>query len=334
MMNTQATPLNLKPKWQIELANGIKNVAQLLHILELPDHCVNLSAHNPFPLKVPLSYVKKIKKSDPNDPLLLQILPTQLELNPTPGFTDDPVGDKQYQKVPGLIHKYHGRVLLVTTGLCSLHCRYCFRRHFPYSQSNPSKTAWQQALAYISTTPSIHEVILSGGDPLSLSDGKLAELAQKLSTIPHLKYLRIHTRFPVVLPERINSQLLQWIKNTRLKVTMVIHANHPNEINDEVKHASLKLKQAAVELLNQTVLLKKVNDNAQTLITLSHTLYECGILPYYIHSLDKVAGAAHFEVDLARSKEILKQVRSALPGYLVPRLVKEEIGVAYKIPIF
>jgi len=334
MMNTQATPLSLKPKWQIELANGIKNVTQLLRVLELPDHGVNTNSHNPFPLKVPHSYVKKIRKSDPNDPLLLQILPTQLELNPTPGFTNDPVGDKQYEQVPGLIHKYHGRVLLVTTSVCSLHCRYCFRRHFPYSQSNPSKADWQQALAYIANTPSIHEVILSGGDPLSLSDSKLAELTQKLNAIPHLKYLRIHTRFPVILPERIDLQLLHWIKNTRLKVSMVIHANHPNEINDEVRYATLKLKQAAVELFNQTVLLKKINDDAQTLITLSHRLYECGILPYYIHSLDKVAGAAHFEVDLTRSKKILKQVRAALPGYLVPQLVKEEIGVGYKTPIF
>jgi EF-P beta-lysylation protein EpmB len=232
-----------------------------------------------------------------------------------------------------MLQKYQGRALLVTTGACAVHCRYCFRRHFPYADSNPLASQWQQTIEQIQHDQSINEVILSGGDPLSLSDDKLSRLVEDLSAIPHLKRLRIHTRLPVVLPERIDERLLAWLQRCPLKVVMVIHANHANEIDNEAEQALASLQKAGCQLLNQAVLLKGVNDSAAALVALSERLSEVDVMPYYLHLLDKVAGAQHFDVPEQEALELIAAIRTQLPGYLVPRLVREIQGEASKTVI-
>lgn len=319
--------------WQSELAQAINHPADLLAALELtPDLLpAALASAQDFSLRVPRGYVARMRKGDPRDPLLLQILPLAQEQLTVSGFTDDAVGDLAAMAVPGLLHKYHGRVLLVTTGACAVHCRYCFRRHFPYSDANPGTQQWEAALEYIRADTSIREVILSGGDPLTLSDQRLSSLVKLLEKIPHLKYLRIHTRLPIVLPERIDDALLNWLTGTRLKPIMVVHANHANEIDDNVRLALALLAGRGVSLLNQSVLLRSVNDSAQTLAELSEALFDAGVLPYYLHNLDRVSGAAHFEVDEASACQIMEQLRASLPGYLVPTRVREQQGAHSKL---
>lgn len=321
--------------WQTELANAVRTPEELVRLLELPANFAAeaLAASADFALRVPHAYLKRIRRGDPNDPLLLQILPALAELIETPGFRRDPVGDGPAAKLPGVLQKYFGRVLLVTTGACAVHCRYCFRRHFPYSDANAASDDWSNAVGFIENEPSIREVILSGGDPLSLADHKLVRLVEKLASIPHVKYLRVHTRLPVVLPQRVDGALLDWISSTRLKSTVVIHSNHANEIDDDVRAALLKLKAAGVELLNQSVLLRGINDNAHELARLSESLFDSGVLPYYLHMLDPVQGAAHFEVNEEKAIGIVAELRRRLPGFLVPRLVREIEGEAHKIPI-
>ena len=244
----------------------------------------------------------------------------------------DPVGDLAAQTVPGVLHKYHGRVLLVATGACAVHCRYCFRRHFPYTASNAASRHWQFALRYIQNDQSIKEVILSGGDPLSLSDARLESLAAAVAQIPHVTRLRIHTRLPIVIPERVNNALLNWLGGSRLQPVIVLHANHANEIDEAVSRAIGRLREQRVTLLNQSVLLRGVNDSIQTLVELSEALFNIGVLPYYLHLLDPVQGAAHFDVDHQRALYLIDNVRARLPGYLVPRLVREQPGAPHKIP--
>lgn len=279
-----------------------------------------------FPLRVTEGFKHRINPGDERDPLLRQILPLAEEDQDRPGFSIDPLAESANQPVPGLLHKYHGRVLLVVTGACAIHCRYCFRRHFPYAESNPAGKLWQEALDYIAGDHSVSEVILSGGDPLTLTDDRLSGLAQALAAIPHIKRLRIHTRIPIVLPERIVDTLVDWLTGTRLKPVMVVHVNHANELDASVVPAIDKLKHAHIPLLNQSVLLKGVNDSAEALATLSERLFELGILPYYLHMLDPVKGTAHFEVDESRAKLIMQGLRELLPGYLVPKLVREIAG--------
>ncbi len=309
--------------------------AQLLRMLGLPQDLLPAArrAHRRFPLRVPHSFIRRMRRGDARDPLLLQVLPHQDELEAVAGFVADPVGDHAAERLPGLLHKYHGRVLLVTTGACAVHCRYCFRQHFPYGEANPRFDQWQASLDYIRADASIREVILSGGDPLSLRDDKLAELVAQLETIGHLRILRLHTRLPVVLPSRVDEALLGWLAGTRLRPVVVVHINHPAELDSELERALGRLRDAGVTLLNQSVLLRGINDDAEVLIRLSERLFEAGVMPYYLHALDRVAGSARFEVESRRARDLLVCLRNRLPGYLVPRLVREQAGAASKLPL-
>lgn len=317
----------LATQWQTALASAIREPSELLHYLNLPQSLLNgaIAASQSFALRAPLGYCQRIEKGNPNDPLLRQILPLDAELISDQHFKLDPVGDLAAMEVPGLLHKYHGRVLIITTAACAVHCRYCFRRHFPY-QENRAEQNWQEAIDYIQSHSDIHEVILSGGDPLSLTESRLKSLTDKLLNIPHIKTLRLHTRQPIVLPERVNSELLSWLDSLPWKIVIVLHCNHANEIDSSVAFALKKLQQHQVTLLNQSVLLAGVNDNTETLINLSQKLFSHHVLPYYLHMLDKVQGAKHFYVKNEKAHQILNEVRQLLPGYLVPKLVKEQAG--------
>jgi EF-P beta-lysylation protein EpmB len=321
--------------WRKALSQAIREPAELLELLALPAELLPAAqqAAAQFPLRVPHSYAARMQKGNPADPLLRQILPLGEELNVNDEFSADPVGDLEAMVIPGLLHKYAGRVLLITTAACGVHCRYCFRRHFPYREANAASLDWQPALDYIAAEPSIHEVILSGGDPLSLSDQRLAKLVEALTAIPHLKRLRLHTRQVIVLPERVDADLLDWLEACRLQRVIVVHANHGNEINHEVAAALMQLKETGATLLNQAVLLKGVNDDAHVLATLSERLFAAQVLPYYLHQLDRVQGARHFEVSDAKALKLMHELRECLPGYLVPRLVREQAGQLAKLPL-
>ncbi len=323
------------PLWQRRLAEAISDPAELLALLGLdPGRLPGAqAAARTFRLRVPRGYVARMRVGDPADPLLRQVLPLSGELTGAPGYSSDPVGDLAAAAAPGLLHKYQGRALLVLTGACAVHCRYCFRRHYPYASGTLPPRELAAALGYLDAHTELSEVILSGGDPLVLADERLAALAGALAEIPHLRRLRIHTRLPVVVPERITEELIDWLTRGRLKSVLVLHANHPNEIDDSVANALGTLKRAGVELLNQSVLLRGVNDDAQVLATLSERLFESGVLPYYLHLLDRVQGAAHFEVAQGRALALQRQLSDRLPGYLVPRLVRELPGAPSKIPL-
>lgn len=326
-------PLQIE-NWQEELSRAIRNPRELFELLALDpaDLPSSLKAHDDFKLNVPRPYLAKIRRGDINDPLLAQVLPVGGELVPTAGYSNDPLGEKAANPAPGLIHKYYGRVLLVVSPACAIHCRYCFRRHFPYEVNQPGRLQWQQALDYIAANAGISEVILSGGDPLAANDQHLHWLTTQIAAIPHVTRLRVHTRFPVVIPSRINNDCLRWLTETRLKTIVVLHVNHPNELGNDTQQAVARLKNAGIDVLNQTVLLKSVNDDADTLIELSEKLYAQGILPYYLHVLDAVQGAAHFAVDRDRINELRERMLARLPGYLVPRVVTEKPGAAAKVP--
>lgn len=321
--------------WQQALANVIRDPEELFDLLELdrsklPDA---LRACVDFPLQVPRTFVDRMVKGDWSDPLLQQILPLGQELDIHPGFSNDPLLETSDNPVPGLIHKYQGRVLLIVSGGCAINCRYCFRRHFPYQQNNPSQREWQQALDYIGQDSSIKEVILSGGDPLAANDNMLRDLTTRIADIPHVEILRVHSRMPVVIPQRITSAGMNWLTSTRLTPVMVIHSNHANEIDDNVIKALQALKHAGVTLLNQSVLLAGVNDKPDALLALSKRLFAAGVLPYYLHLLDRVNGAAHFEVTEKCAQALVATLRNQLPGYLVPKLVREQHGEHSKMPI-
>ena len=329
------TPTCQTSNWRKALSQAVRDPAELLELLALPPELLPAAqqAASQFPLRVPRSFVARMEKGNPADPLLRQVLPLGEELVKTAGFTTDPVGDQEAMVIPGLLHKYSGRVLLVTTAACAIHCRYCFRRHFPYQQANAATMDWQPALDYIAADPSIHEVILSGGDPLSLSDQRLARLVTQLAAIPHLKRLRLHSRQVIVLPERVDAELLSWLEQCRLQTVLVVHVNHPNEINHDVALALRRLKHSGANLLNQAVLLRGVNDTVEALTSLSERLFEAQVLPYYLHQLDRVQGARHFEVSDARALGLVDELRTRLPGYLVPRLVREQAGKLAKLPL-
>ena len=331
-MIPQTQTLVTKQVWQTALSNAVKDPIALLSQLGLSGKldAIDADAIKNFPLRVPQAYINKMRYGDENDPLLRQVFPLIDESFDVAGFIVDPVGDNLAVTAPGILQKYQGRALLLTTGACAIHCRYCFRRHFPYGDSNPLASQWQQTLQSITEDISINEVILSGGDPLSLSDNKLASLLSDIDKIPHLKRVRIHTRLPIVLPERVDELLLSWISTTRLQVIMVVHANHANEIDELVADALDKLRLAGCQLLNQAVLLKGINDSALALYNLSERLSQVNVMPYYLHLLDKVAGASHFEVSDQQGIELIAQIRKMLPGYLVPRLVREQQGEASK----
>jgi L-lysine 2,3-aminomutase len=331
----ETAPLFSNDTWQKSLANIIRDPQELFEILELdPDHLpAAIKASQDFALKVPRSFVARMKKGDWNDPLLQQVLPVKPEMDLQPGFTTDPLAEAESNPYPGLIHKYHGRVLLVVSGGCAVNCRYCFRRHFPYNNNNPSQAQWQQALSYIADNNTIREVILSGGDPLAASDKLLSNLVDSIAKIAHISTLRIHTRLPVVIPERITEPCIDWMTSSHLRTVVVIHANHANELDSGVHQALQRLQSAGITLLNQTVLLAGINDNTNSLTQLSERLFEMGVLPYYLHLLDKVRGASHFEVPEIRAKQLMAELLKQLPGYLVPKLVREQAGAKSKHPI-
>ncbi|HET6726348.1 MAG TPA: EF-P beta-lysylation protein EpmB [Gammaproteobacteria bacterium] len=319
-------------RWQTELQQAVTDPAELLALLGLdPTEFDGPRAEiRPFPLRVPRGFVTRMRRGDPNDPLLRQVLPVAAETAPAPGFIADPVGDLASAARPGVLHKYRGRVLLVATGACAVNCRYCFRRHFPYADENPRPDNWDEALDYIRGDDTIAEVILSGGDPLSLSDRRLAALAGSIANIAHVRRLRIHTRQPIVLPERIDEEFLAWFAPLPLQKVVVVHANHANELSAEVARTCAALNSAGASLFNQSVLLRDVNDSVEVLANLSEALFAVGVIPYYLHLLDRVAGAAHFDIPEQRALALHRELRARLPGYLVPRLVREQAGAPAK----
>lgn len=320
-------------RWQVTWRESITEVTELLRMLGLAHLQQELapSTHPGFALRVPRGFVARMRCGDPSDPLLLQVLPRTQENLVIPEYTFDAVGDFAARAAAGVLHKYNGRALLITTGACAVHCRYCFRRHFPYAQESAAATQWGDALAYLQSDESISEIILSGGDPLSLATSKLNELTDSLARIPHLRRLRIHTRLPIVLPERVDAQLADWLENLPWPVAIVLHTNHANEVDEHVHSACARLRATGATLLNQSVLLRDVNDSAEALMDLSERLFDAGVLPYYLHQLDRVAGAAHFAVDDGVARDLIATLRAALPGYLVPRLVREVAGHAHKM---
>ncbi len=333
MITPTAVPAQLD-SWQSELARAVSDPAVLLQRLALP-HSLLAAARTAaavFPLRVTEHYLGLIEKGNPDDPLLRQVLPLKEELQAVPGFVTDPVGDHAAQRSPGLLQKYRGRALLITTGACAIHCRYCFRRNFPYADQNAVRH-WEQLPERLGELPHLREVILSGGDPLTLSDGKLRDLVRRLGAVPGLARLRLHSRVPSVLPSRITPQLVDLLQETPLATTLVLHCNHARELAAPLDEALLALRQANVTLLNQAVLLRGVNDSLNALLELSERLFGFGVLPYYLHALDPVEGAAHFHVPDSAARKLHQGLQESLPGYLVPRLVREIPGEACKTPL-
>jgi L-lysine 2,3-aminomutase len=320
--------------WQQAVKEAVRDVGELCRLLVLPAEFErSAAAARLFPLFVPRPFLARIRPADPADPLLRQVLPVEAETFAVEGFTADPVDDRSATIEPGLLGKYAGRVLMVTTGACAVHCRYCFRRHFPYHEAPKSLAAWQGAIEQIEADPSIHEVILSGGDPLMLVDDLLAALAERLAQIPHLRRLRVHTRLPIMISARVTDELLGWLTGTRLTPVVVVHANHPAEIDHAVAAALGRLVDSGVPVLNQAVLLRGVNDCVDILAGLCERLVNLRVIPYYLHQLDRVAGAAHFEVPVARGLDLMAALKSRLPGYAVPRYVQEIPGRSHKVDL-
>lgn len=329
-----ATPTPLQPpRWQQLWRDAVRDPRELLTLLELEAIAISDQAAAQFPLRVPRGFVARMRRGDPSDPLLRQVLPLNNELRPAPGFSFDAVGDTAAKAANGVIRKYRGRALLITTGSCAVHCRYCFRRHFPYAEETAAAAGWREAIELIQADTSIDEVILSGGDPWSLATSKLAELTNTLARIPHLSRLRVHTRLPVVLPERVDDVLLGWLGTLPWPVTVVLHANHANEFDTTVDTAITRLRATGATLLNQAVLLRGVNDSVEALAALSERGYAAGVLPYYLHQLDRVQGAAHFEVPDEQARALQAELAARLPGYLVPKLVREVAGDTGKRPL-
>jgi EF-P beta-lysylation protein EpmB len=324
----------LHTPWQKELSNVVTDPKKLLEMLEInsEDYLQHFNARKLFPVRVPKPFITRMKKGDFNDPLLQQVMPLADEFTITPGYSTDPL-EEHDTVAEGLLHKYKHRVLMIVKSGCAVNCRYCFRRHFPYQENSPNKAQWQPALSYIENNDAINEVIFSGGDPLMASDEHLTWLVQQLEKIPHVKRLRIHSRLPVVIPQRITSELVNLLKNTRLKSTFVFHINHPNEIDDKFLQAIALLRTAQIPLFNQSVLLKGINNNSAVLCQLSEKLFDNGIQPYYLHMFDPVQGVAHFDVPEYQAKSIVTEMMAILPGFLMPKLVREIAGEANKTPI-
>ena len=332
------TPISVAPAhvrdWRQTLKDAIETVEELLTAVQVPVSALpeRLQAQTDFALRVPRPFVARMAKGDIDDPLLKQVLPAPEELQTAPGYSHDPL-DEQDTEIPGLLHKYRSRVLLITTGACAINCRYCFRRHFPYDDNRMGRKGFAAIADYIGRHPEVNEVILSGGDPLAAPDSYLAELHATLAALPQLKRFRIHTRLPIVIPERVNDELLGWLADPRFQTVVVIHSNHGNEIDAEVAAAMQRLRGAGITLLNQAVLLAGINDSAAVLAELSEKLFACGVLPYYLNQLDQVHGASHFAVPDVRARAIVRELLPLLPGFLVPRLTREEAGKTSKTPL-
>lgn len=320
--------------WQKDLQKVITEPEELLSLVNIDpaQYLQHFKARQLFPVRVPIPFIKRMIKGDINDPLLKQVMPLSSEFVVTDGFVIDPLQEHD-TVATGLLHKYKNRVLMIVKSGCAVNCRYCFRRHFPYQDNSPSKQHWQPALKYIAEHNEISEVIFSGGDPLMASDQHLAWLVKQIGQIPHIKWLRIHTRLPVVIPNRITNNLVALLKNTHLKATMVLHINHANEIDDNLINALEPLRDARIPLFNQSVLLKDINDNANTLIELSEKMFHAGIQPYYLHLCDPVQGTAHFDVKEDIAVNIVNEMLATLPGFLMPKLVREIAGQTNKTPI-
>ena len=332
---TRPHPVPAPTDWRQAWRDAVREPHELLDMLGLDHLAASLSdeAAAQFPLRVPRGFVARMRHGDPEDPLLRQVLPILDEDRIVPGFGLDAVGDGDARRGGGVIHKYHGRALLIATGSCAVHCRYCFRRHYPYAEDTAAAAGWRAAIELVRGDTSIHEVILSGGDPLSLATHKLAELTDALRTVPHLRRLRLHTRLPVVLPERVDAGLLPWLRGLPWPVAIVLHANHANEFDAAVDAALADLRATGATLLNQAVLLRGVNDSVDALANLCERGHAAGVLPYYLHQLDRVAGAAHFEVGDAEALTLHAALAARLPGYLVPKLVREVAGQPGKTPL-
>lgn len=329
--------LHQEQNWQSQLSDLITDPLELLNLLELStDQLLSgaILASEQFKLRVPRAFVGKMNIGDPLDPLLLQVLPHHLELEEHPEFVTDPLGEEAANQMAGVLHKYQSRFLLTLTGACAIHCRYCFRRHFPYQENLPKNDDWINIKAYIEQNPQINEVILSGGDPLTLSNRKIALWLERLASLPQLKILRIHSRVPIVIPNRIDDELISILKNSRLRIVVVVHSNHAAELDDFTCSKLLQLSLHHITVLNQAVLLKGVNDAAETLNALSSRLFEARVMPYYLHVLDKVKGAQHFDLRSSEIDQIYSDVLASLPGYLVPKLVREIAGEKNKTPLF
>lgn len=320
--------------WQKDLRQVITDPEKLLSLLDIDTskYLQHFKAKKLFPVRVPLPYVQRIKKGDFNDPLLKQVMPLSSEFVMSDGFFNDPL-EEHDTVAEGLLHKYKNRVLMIVKAGCAINCRYCFRRHFPYQENSPNKKRWQEALNYITDNKDISEVIFSGGDPLMASDEHLTWLVNQIELIPHVKRLRIHTRLPLVIPNRITKGLVKLLSDTSLKATMVLHINHANEIDSDFAKAMELLRNAHIPLFNQSVLLSGVNDNAKALISLSEKMFDIGIIPYYLHLFDPVQGAAHFDVSEEKAISIVNRMLASLPGFLMPRLVREIAGQTNKTPI-
>jgi len=314
-----------------------QSAKDLLNFLELDDKNIDYhpDAEQSFRFLVPQAFADRMRKGDPQDPLLLQVLPQANELKQYPDFSSDPLQEHEVVVAPGLLKKYQKRMLIVTTSACAINCRYCFRRHFPYQEAGLDWKQLENNLTLLQNNHEISEIILSGGDPLSLNDKKFAELLTRLQEISHLKRIRLHTRKLIVSPERITTSLLESLAQCTLPLVIVMHINHANELDDSVAEKLESLKNLAnIQLLNQSVLLKGINDNAQSLIALSERLLEMGIMPYYLHLLDPVAGSQHFWIDDEKAKQLHETMKQQLPGYLVPKLVRETAGDLYKQEVY
>ena len=318
-------PIGISPDWKLELSRSVTTIDKLLDSVNL--HRSQLSASQQaaadFPLRVPRPFIERMQPGNPADPLLLQVLPVQAELDSVVGYSPDPLEETQSNPVAGIVHKYANRLLLVVSPTCAINCRYCFRRHFPYEENRQGKQQWQSALDYIRNDTEINEVIFSGGDPLAANDHFLAWLTEQIADIAHIKRLRIHTRLPVVIPSRIDRAFLSWATTTRLKPIVVLHINHSNEIDSQLIDSIRRLQDCGIRVLNQTVLLRGINDSAECLAELSESLFDCDVMPYYLHLLDPVAGASHFDMDENRAKTLYTELQALLPGFLVPKLVRE-----------
>ena len=321
--------------WHRSLATAVRARYELVDLLKLPDEYRNQArkAAESFGLMVPHSFLDRMEPGNPEDPLLLQVLPLEAEQEDVSGFVPDALQEQSARKAPGMLQKYAGRALLVTTGTCAVHCRYCFRKNYPYSQEPRRLEDWNPALQAIADDDSLREVILSGGDPLMLTDARLAALCGGLNEIPHLKRIRIHTRLPIVLPDRVTQSLIEMLTSSRLTPIMVVHANHPREIAGECAQALRTLVRSGMTVLNQAVLLRKINDSADVLAELCERLVDLGVMPYYLHQLDRVSGTAHFEVPQSQGCEIIEQLRRRLPGYAGPQYVREVPGRLFKTPL-
>ena len=328
-MITQTLPCG---DWQPTAADLVTDVDELFRLLALDSALLPAAraAAKSFAVRVPRSHVARMRKGDPRDPLLRQVLGSAEELEQTPGYSDDPLAEQDATPVPGILHKYHGRVLLMVTGACAVNCRYCFRRHFPYGDHVVSSSRMAEAMDWLEAHEDVTEVILSGGDPLAVSDRRLRQVLARLAAIGHVRRLRIHSRQPVVMPERVSDSLLQMLADWPGSRVLVLHANHARELDQATRDACQKLRQAGVTLLNQAVLLEGVNSTLEDQLALADSLCEAGVLPYYLHQLDRVQGAAHFRVADEQARLLHSAMRDRLPGYLVPRLVCEEPGASSK----